>query len=148
MVWRATAEEGRGTSGAVRHEQMRGRIERGVPVGRVAYAGGKPIGGVSVAPRETYRRLGGPEPRSGDVVWSLACMYLSRKRRGEGLAHRLIAAAAAHARAEGATILEAYPVADDAPSYRFMGFVSAFRRAGFVEVGRAGTRRHVMHLKL
>ncbi|MDL1878190.1 hypothetical protein FBQ85_23965 [Cytophagia bacterium CHB2] len=30
----------------------------------------------------------------------------------------------------------------------FMGFVSAFKRAGFVEVGRTGTRRHVMRLNL
>lgn len=34
------------------------------------------------------------------------------------------------------------------PSYRFMGFVSSFRKAGFEEVGRAGTRRHVMRLRL
>lgn len=33
----------------------------------------------------------------------------------------------------------------DSPSYRFMGFVPVFEKAGFREVGRAGTRRHVMH---
>ena len=46
----------------------------------------------------------------------------------------------------GATVLEAYPVDPDSPSYRFMGFVPSFAEAGFVETGRAGERRHVMQL--
>jgi hypothetical protein len=29
-----------------------------------------------------------------------------------------------------------------------MGFVSLFERVGFTEIGRAGTRRHVMRLAL
>ena len=146
MVWRATAEEGRGTSGAVRHGQMHERVERGVPVGLLAYEADVPIGWVSIAPRETYRRLGGPAAAEGEVIWSLACMFVPRKRRGAGMAHRLIAAAVEHARTQGATAVEAYPVAENAPSYRFMGFVPAFIRAGFTEVGMAGTRRHVMRL--
>jgi hypothetical protein len=48
----------------------------------------------------------------------------------------------------GARVVEAYPVDPDSPSYRFMGFVSKFERAGFVETGRAGKRRHIMHLML
>jgi GNAT superfamily N-acetyltransferase len=148
MVWRATPEEGRGTSGTVRHGQMQDRVERGVPVGLIAYEADTPVGWVSIAPRDTYRRLGGPAAEPGEIIWSLACMFTPRKRRGQGMAHRLIAAAADHARRQGATVLEAYPVDDEAPSYRFMGFVSAFERAGFVTVGRAGTRRHVMRLPL
>lgn len=54
----------------------------------------------------------------------------------------------AYAREQGATVVEAYPVDPDAPSYRFMGFVPTFEEAGFSEVGRAGYRRHVMQLKL
>ncbi|MDA1004136.1 MAG: acetyltransferase [Chloroflexi bacterium] len=41
-------------------------------------------------------------------------------------------------------MVEAYPVDRDSPSYRFGGFVETFADAGFVEVGRAGLRRHVM----
>ena len=147
MVWRATAEEGRGTSGEVRHGQMRRRVlADGVPVGLVGYLEEKPVEWVSIAPRDTYRRLGGPEAQPGDVVWSLACMFIPRRLRGQGLAHRLIGAAVAYAKAHGATIVEAYPVASDAPSYRFMGFVPAFEKAGFTEVAMAGKRRHVMRL--
>ena len=42
----------------------------------------------------------------------------------------------------------AYPVDHDSPSYRFMGFVPVFQQHHFVETGRAGSRRHVMRLKL
>lgn len=148
MVWRATTEEGRGTSGAVRRVQMLGRIDRGVPVGLLGYDGEKPVAWVSIAPKSTYRRLKGPDPLPGENVWSLACMFVGRRLRGQGLAHELIAAAVKHAREEGADIVEAYPVAPDAPSYRFMGFVPAFAAAGFAPAGMAGTRRHVMRLSI
>jgi GNAT superfamily N-acetyltransferase len=61
---------------------------------------------------------------------------------------RLLEAAIEHAKRRGATVLEAYPVDPDAPSYRFMGFVPEFEERGFLEVGTAGSRRHVMRLKL
>jgi len=57
------------------------------------------------------------------------------------------AAAVEHARSRGACVVEAYPVDADSPSYRFMGFVPTFEQAGFDEVGRIGTRRHVFRLK-
>lgn len=60
----------------------------------------------------------------------------------------MITAAIAYAKKRKADILEAYPVAPSSPSYRFMGFVPAFEGFGFVEVGKAGTRRHVMRLTL
>lgn len=148
MVWRATNDEGRGTSGEVRREQMLGRIDTNVPVGLIGYADGEPVAWVSIAPKKTYRRLGGPEPEDGEKVWSLACMYMRRKIRGQGLGHLLIKAAIAQARKQGATAVEAYPVSPDAPSYRFMGFVPAFEKAGFSHVEMAGTRRHVMRLTL
>lgn len=52
------------------------------------------------------------------------------------------------ARKQGAKVVEAYPVDPDSPSYRFMGFVGLFEKAGFAKVGIAGTRRHVMRLTL
>lgn len=58
----------------------------------------------------------------------------------------LIGVAVEHARQKGATVVEAYPVDHDSPSYRFMGFVPTFEATGFREVGRAGSRRHVMRL--
>ncbi len=148
MVWRRTSAEAKNHDGPSRKRQMMGRIAAGVPVGLIAYNGGRPVAWVSIAPRETYRNLGGPAAVTSEVIWSIVCFFVPRKLRGQGMTGRLIAAAADYARKNGATVVEAYPVDSAAPSYRFMGFVPVFERAGFTEVGRAGKRRHVMRLAL
>ncbi len=53
-----------------------------------------------------------------------------------------------HAARNGATIVEAYPVDPDSPSYRFMGFVETLSEAGFQKVGQVGQRRHVMRFPI
>jgi GNAT superfamily N-acetyltransferase len=147
MLWRQTPEEAKHTDGASRRAAMAVRVAAGVPVGLLGYLDGDPVAWCSVAPRATYRRLvsdGSPN----DGVWSIACMFVVRRLRGMRLAAVIIQAAISHARAQGASIVEAYPVDPDSHSYRFMGFVPVFQRAGFQEVGREGIRRHVMRLVL
>lgn len=144
MSWRATAEEGKATTSAVRHDQIEARVHHGIPIGLVVYDAGLPVAWVSLAPKETFRRLGGPEPAPGEVVWSLTCMFAARSHRKQGIADHLIAAALEHVKSQGGTVLEAYPVAPDSPSYRYMGFVPAFERHGFVHLGKEGSRRNVM----
>lgn len=149
MVWRASGQEARKTDRASRKAAMSKRVRGGVPIGLLGYLGDEPMAWCSIAPRETYRRLGGPEePSAPGAVWSIACFFIDRRIRGQGVTHQLIEAAVAHAKKKGASVVEAYPVDPDSPSYRFMGFVSVFQEADFQEVGRAGTRRHVMRLTL
>jgi GNAT superfamily N-acetyltransferase len=148
MVWRRTSEEGKLQAGADRKRMLHERIADGNPVGLLAYRGGRAVGWVSIAPRSTYRNLGGPEADSGEKIWSLVCFFVPRRLRGEGMVRGLLAGAIAYARREGAAVVEAYPVDEDSPSFRFMGFVPVFREAGFTELGRPGTRRHVMRLKM
>jgi GNAT superfamily N-acetyltransferase len=148
MVWRATPEEAKRTDGASRKAAFTRRVRQGLPVGILGYLEEKPVAWCSIAPRQTYRNLGGLADAPDESVWSLACFFVTRQYRGQGMTARLISAAVEHARARGATVVEAYPVDPDSPSYRFMGFVAAFRKAGFLEVGRARTRRHVMRLRL
>jgi GNAT superfamily N-acetyltransferase len=147
MVWRRSPAEAKKNDPASRKRQMFERIGKGVPVGLLAYDGETPVAWVSIAPRDSYRTLGGPEAKPGETIWSLACFFVPRRLRRQGMTRRLIAAAIDHARKQGATIVEAYPVEPDAPSYRFMGFVPVFAEAGFTEIGRAGHRRHVMRLE-
>jgi GNAT superfamily N-acetyltransferase len=73
----------------------------------------------------------------------LVCFSIRREFRGQGVTEQLIEATADYAKRNGAIVLEAYPVDPDSPSYRFMGYVPTFEAAGFEEIGRAGTRRHV-----
>lgn len=104
----------------------------------------------SIAPRSTYR-AGLAEVLPGDVdedVWSLACFFVKRHHRGRGMLRALLLAAEDQAKARGATVLEAYPVDADSPSYRFGGFLRAFTREGYEAIGRAGTRRHVVRRRL
>ncbi len=143
MVWRATPEEARHPDGARRKEAMRRRVRAGVPVGILAYRDGQPVAWCSIAPRSTYRRLGGPDAEPAQNIWSLACFFVVRPLRSQGIVRLLIREAEAYARRNGATILEAYPVDPESPSYRFMGYVDTFRAAGYRQVGRAGSRRHV-----
>lgn len=148
MVWRGTSKER--TDAASRRAGMERRIASEIPVGLLGYVDGEPIAWCSVAPRSTYRRLGGPEHpgEEPDSVWSVVCFFVTRRFRNRGMMTRLLGAAIEHARDRGATVLEAYPVDPDSPSYRFMGFAQSFQDAGFEEVGRAGTRRHVMRRRL
>jgi len=146
MVWRATAAEAKRPGGATRRAAMKARVDAGVPIGILGYCRGAAMAWCSIAPRPTYRPLGGLEVASAETVWSLACFFIKREFRGRRLVDQVLRAAVAHAARHGATIVEAYPVDADSPSYRFMGFVDTFSKAGFQEVGRAGQRRHVMRL--
>jgi GNAT superfamily N-acetyltransferase len=151
MVWRAkpkSATEGLpATRKAVRKAAMQATVNGGVPVGLLAYHGADPVGWCAVGPRESLRSIGGP-PAAPGTVWTITCFFVPRQHRGRGISASLLKAAIKHARSNGALTLEASPVEPDAPSYRFMGFVSQFHAAGFTAMGMAGARRHLMTLTL
>jgi predicted GNAT family acetyltransferase len=146
MALRATPDEARTNRSAQGRSQILGRVASGVPIGLLGYRDGVATAWVSIAPKESFRGLGEPTAYPGQSIWSLTCMYIPRRERGAGLAHQLIAGAIDEARRQGAKIVEAYPVDPDAPSFRHMGFVAAFDRAGFTHVGLLGRRRHVVRL--
>jgi GNAT superfamily N-acetyltransferase len=149
MAWRARRDEV-GGKGPERKAAMRRRVESGIPIGIIGYLGGEPVAWCSVAPRPTFRGLGGlemPGERPEDV-WSITCFFVKRELRKQGITRALLRAAVEHAQSRGAKTVEAYPVDPDSPSYRFMGFVSSFEAAGFRHVGGAGTRRYVMRLNV
>ena len=128
---------------------LHAQVLQGTPIGLLAYRDGRPVGWCSIAPRATYRRLGGPDQSAAEApIWSLVCFFVRRAFRGQGLTERLVRAAIGYARDGGARVIEAYPVDPQSPSYRFMGLVGLFEKAGFRRVGRAGTRRHVVQLDL
>jgi GNAT superfamily N-acetyltransferase len=149
MVWRATPEEAKRTDGRSRKSFLKRRVDAGVTVGLLAYAAGEPVAWCSVAPKDTYRRLEKLQPAyKVENVWSIVCFYVRRDHRKRNVTGSLIEAAIRFAKQRGADAIEAYPVNKDSPSYRFMGFVPVFRKLGFEEIGTAGTRRHVMRLRL
>ena len=149
MAWRPLAER-QTASNQARKSAMKRIVQNGTPVGILAYQGVQPVAWCSIAPRQTYRTLDGNDYPgiSEEHIWSLVCFFVPRKLRGQGNMKQLLQQAIKTARKHGARVVEAYPVDPDSPSYRFMGFVSTFKEVGFTETGRAGKRRHVMHLML
>jgi GNAT superfamily N-acetyltransferase len=121
------------------------RTITGPSPGLVASTGGRPVGWVSLGPRDSFARLamrayGGAtgEPAGGDV-WSIVCFVVDPRERGRGLARRLLTAAIDHARAGGAAIVEGYPI-DPGPEripnpIAYAGTLRMFLDAGFRIVG-------------
>jgi GNAT superfamily N-acetyltransferase len=146
MAWRTKSVDAKGANSALKKAAMVARIESGTPVGLLGYLGEEPVAWCSIAPRTTYRRLvsdGSPD----EGIWSIVCFFVLKPYRQMGITKRMLAAALTHAYRRGAQVVEAYPVLKDSPSYRFMGFVPMFEEAGFKEIGREGSRRHVMQCK-
>ncbi|GAB3337061.1 GNAT family N-acetyltransferase [Larkinella ripae] len=146
MAWRKTKEELKHNTSANRKRWMKERVDDRTPVGLLAYLDQEPIAWCSIAPRDTYQRLGGDE--SLEDVWSIACFFIKKENRGQRLTEVLIGEAKKYAKKKGAKYLEAYPVEPDSPSYRHMGFVPMFEKTDFSFVKKAGSRRHVMTCKL
>lgn len=146
MVWRMTKEELKRNNTANRKKFIKKRVVSQTPIGLLGYMDDEPVAWCSVAPRETYQRLSGDE--NLDKVWSIACFFVRKEYREQGLVDQLIAHAEKYARKNGARYMEAYPVTSNSPSYRFMGFTKTFKKADFKFVKKAGTRRNVMTHKL
>jgi len=97
MVWRATPDEAKHRDGASRKIAMARRVAADVPVGLLGYLDGEPVAWCSVAPRATYCRLAGHDSPD-DGIWSIACFFVVRRLRGQGITRRLIRAAVEYAR--------------------------------------------------
>ena len=140
MVWRKGERKGK----AERRKSLEAYVERGEPIGILAYQDGAPVAWCSIGPRASYRALGGTAAADETSAWSIVCFFAAREVRGADISAKLLKAAIAEARQHGAKIVEAYPVDEDSASYRYMGQVRLFERAGFKHVGMAGSKRHVM----
>lgn len=146
MAWRDMPDR-QAASNAERKQALKSLVDAGTPVGLLAYAGDEPVAWCSVAPRNSLRRLSPWQDEAERDVWAIVCFFIRRDHRRQGLASRLLDAAVEHAFACGAQAVEASPVDPDSPSYRFMGFRTMYARRGFLEIGMAGSRRHVVRLE-
>jgi len=127
-------------------------------VGLVAWLDDEPVGWVAVDRRTAYVRIrnspvawsGRHERKDDESVWAIACLVVRRGFRHEGLTYPLVAAAAEHARAQGARAVEGYPMLTGGAEVTWdelsVGPVGPFTAAGFTEVSRPTKRRVVMRL--
>ena len=133
---------------AGRKAGMQKLVKDGVPVGLLGYLDSEPVAWCSIAPFDTHltKLRKAAEGEATEKIWSVTCFFVRRDLRGQGLTKQLLAAAVKLARKHKAKLVEGYGVKPESPSYRYMGFVPMFKEAGFEEVGREGTRRHVMRM--
>jgi GNAT superfamily N-acetyltransferase len=151
MEWRRPRAEWEAGQGEGNRAAMKALIEAGQVPGILAYEGSEPVAWCSVAPRAqttTLRERGSFRDFENPEIWTVLCFYIRNDFQGRGLTVELLRAAVDYAREHGAKLVEGYPVDPEAmPDFamsRFMGFVSAFRQAGFVEVARRPGGRPVM----
>ena len=142
MVWRKVGSRIPKSTKPEKKNAIKKYVEDQIPIGLLGYCNEEPVAWCSVAPRETYRNLGGDDSRQG--VWSLVCFFIKKEYRNQQLTGKLIEEATIYARKNGAKYIEGYPVAPSSPSYGFMGYKPTFEKAGFKFVKKAGTRRNVM----
>jgi GNAT superfamily N-acetyltransferase len=133
---------------------LKALVDRGVVPGLLGYDDKRPVGWVSLGPREDYAKLKRSavmKPLDDKPVWSIICFVVDPEARGRGVAEAMLKGATAWAREQGVRLLEAYPcdkparAADDS---MWFGAKSMFDRAGFVEVARRKPMRPVVRKPL
>jgi GNAT superfamily N-acetyltransferase len=149
---RAEFERGKG---ARNKRRLRALVDAGEPPGLLGYRGGEPVAWCSLAPRERFKRLETSrvmKPVDGQPVWSIVCLMVRKDVRGKGFSRAMIEGAAAFAKKNGATLVEAYPTEPGtrrmADTFAWMGLASAYRSAGFEEVARRSKTRPVLRREL
>lgn len=133
--------------------ELRALVDAGEPPGLIGYLGRKPVGWVSLGPREDFAKLQRSpvmKPVDDQRVWSIVCFVVPAEHRGQGIARALLDGAIAYAKKRGARLLEAYPV--DKPGRAsdesmWFGAKSMYDAAGFQEVARRKPQRPVVRLR-
>jgi GNAT superfamily N-acetyltransferase len=151
MWWRQTSSEFDRRHGPGNRRALKGLVEKGRIPGLLAYLEGRPVGWVSVAPREEFGRVERSRqlrPVDDRPVWSIVCFYIDRGNRGRGVGSALLQGAVQYAAERGAEIVEGYPVdakGKKIPSAElYTGTVEMFRSAGFEIAADRGGRRRIM----
>jgi GNAT superfamily N-acetyltransferase len=153
MYYRKTGGSGIGR-GQDNRQAMKALVDRGTIPGLIAYEDGRPVGWVSLGPREDYAKLERSpvmKPVDDRPVWSIICFFVDSRARGKGVSEKLLRSAIAYARSQGARLLEAYPVDKKEPSHAdflWFGAKTMFDRAGFKEVARRRETRPVVRRAL
>ncbi len=110
--------------------------------GVVTYRDGEPVGWCSISPRAEIPRLVASKlirPVDDVPVWSIICTVVRGGRRRQGVTTHLLEGAVAHAAAQGAPAVEAYPVDPDGRMDLTMAFVGTramFEKVGFEVIGQ------------
>lgn len=128
------------------------------PMGILASQVAEPVGWCACGPRSRYVAATSPRNKimqnrardEDEIVWLLPCLFVRADRRGQGVTHALIRAAVELARSEGASAIEAWPLAESERRLgdAFLGREQVFNELGFHCVERPSPVRVIMRLEL
>ncbi|HEU4403394.1 MAG TPA: GNAT family N-acetyltransferase [Candidatus Polarisedimenticolia bacterium] len=151
MAWRLSPTDWKAGKGVGNRRLLRRLVHRGGVPGILGYLGREPVAWCAMAPRRVYSFLHRSRvlrPVDDHEVWSISCLYVSKEHRRRGISRQILRAAVAYAGKRGAAIVEGYPTVPFAAKtpdpFLWTGTVSAFRKAGFVEVARRSKSRPIM----
>jgi len=142
------------TSADANRADLQALVDSGKPPGLIGYSGAVPVGWISLAPRDEFKRLENSlvmKAVDEQPVWSIICFVVPSQYRGQGVAAAMLKGAVAHARKQGAKLLEAYPMDFPGRSSNdsmWFGAKSMFDAEGFEEVARRRPRHPIVRLKL
>ena len=125
--------------GQARGEFVRALCQRDVSPGVLAYDGDDVVGWAAVAPRaELPFARSRVIPHVDDLpVWSVWCIRVRPRHRGQGISHALLAGAVEYARSQGAPAIEGYPVDNRGErvdlTMAYVGTRRLFEAAGFTK---------------
>lgn len=141
LSYRISNQEQRALTGIERPARLRRYAQEGLPPGVIVYVDGEPAGWCSVAPRSRHHRLTHSRtiPTVDDLpVWSVICLVIRPAFRRQGLARHLLSGAIDYARAQGAPMLEAYPIDPEgrrvSSAFAYVGTTALFESLGFERV--------------
>lgn len=150
MWWRLRRSEFNENKREGNKKAMKNIVNSGEVPGILAYVNDQPVGWCAVAPRKVFSSLERSrilKPVDDKPVWSVVCFFVAKSFRRKGISVELLEASVEYVKKQGGRIVEGYP--EDPGStlpdaFVYTGLVSAFRKAGFVEVLRRSKRRPIM----
>jgi len=155
MTWRLPSAQYKKQRGEANRRELQAMTVRGEPTGVLAYHGAKPVGWISVAPREQFAYLARAHtlrPPDDQPVWSVTCFLIDKEHRRQGLSEKLLKAAESFVRSRGGRILEGYPTVPrsvDLPAvFAWTGLPSTFEKAGYVHYETPSRSRLLMRKSL
>lgn len=151
MWWRLTRSRFLQCKGEGNRRALKAIVDSGEIPGILAFSVAQPAGWCAVAPRQCYPTLERSRVLKrvdDEPVWSVVCFFTAKPFRGKGVSVELLKAAVDFVRGRGGKIVEGYPVEPKKrrmpDPFVYTGLVSAFRKAGFVEVLRRSETRPIM----
>lgn len=151
MSWRLPRKQWEAGKKARNKKLFLKLVDEDMKPGLIAYDGKKPVGWISVAPREEFDYLARSrvlKPIDDKPVWSVTCLYVHKDYRGQGVSVALLKAVVDFVKKQGGKIVEGYPVIPYSekmpPVFAWTGIKAAYDKAGYKEVARGSKSRPIM----